>query len=297
MKQILKGMNLPPVVANKRLPLEEQIKAKQEADVMTLAHSAQGRVSNLVYPTDSAVKADNLRGHYSAMFWTVIAPLNNMAIMETKSAFDELKKEPRLYKQAVKRNAKIAMERIDKYDAAIMRTMASNPCGDRSQYWMDYSDEHYEMMRHDLDIFRLSVLNVLARYNIPLRGIKARITTSLSLLDYAVGMFDTFFRKIREKTGSDLSRFFTDARLSYVRDPWEQVHHLTCNDGEDICLNKEHDCEVAFQIIERHAVDIDRINEIGKVAISYNEDVLKNIYDNPLNKKDGFEKSYKEIVK
>jgi len=297
MKQILKGMNLPPVVANKRLPLEEQIKAKQDADVMSLAHSAQGRVSNLVYPTDSAVKADNLRDHYSAMFWTVIAPLNNMAIMETKSAFDELKKEPRLYKQAVKRNAKIAMERIDKYDAAIMRTMKGNPYGDRRQYWMDYSDEHYEMMRHDLDIFRLSVLNVLARYNIPHRDIKARITCALSLLDYAVGMFDTFFRKVQEKTGSDLSRFFQDARLSYIRDPWEQVHHLTCNDGENIRLNDEKDCELAFQIIERHAVDIDRINEVGKVAIEYNPGITDKVYDNPLNSNECFERSYKEIVK
>ena len=43
MKQILKGMNLPPVVANKRLPLEEQIKAKQEADVMTLAKTFSDR--------------------------------------------------------------------------------------------------------------------------------------------------------------------------------------------------------------------------------------------------------------
>ena len=297
MKQILKGMNLPPVVANKRLPLDEELRKRQEAEVMALAHSAQGRIQRAVYPTESAVKADNIRDHYSAMFWTVIAPVNNMAIMETKSAYDLLIKEKSLFKQNVKRNAKLTMERIDKYDAAIMRTMEKNPYGDRRQYWMDYSDEHYEMMRHDLDIFRLSVLNVLARYDIPHRDIKARITCALSLLDYAVGMFDTFFKKVQEKTGSDLKRFFQDARLSYIRDPWEQVHHLTCNDGENIRLNDEKDCELAFQIIERHAVDIDRINEVGKVAIEYNPGITDKVYDNPLNSNECFEKSYGEIIK
>lgn len=298
-KSILRGLDLPPVVANRTLPLDEQIKAKQQADIDKNVHSAlnvsvgKGTASALISSTHQAV---DLRDHYSAMFWAVIAPINNVAIMETKTAYDLLVK-TKYFKQNIKRNAKLTMERIDKYDNAIIRTMKKNVNGDRSQYWMDYTDEHLDSIKHDLDMFYLSVLQVLTKFEEVDREMKARLVTSHALVNYAVGMYDAYFKKVEDSYHINIEHYFRDARLNYIQSPWSEVVNTICVTNKPMDVNSDKNVNLAFNIIERHILDIDRICDIGKVAISYNPDVKSEVYHNQYNTDEEFNRSFNECFK
>lgn len=296
---ILQSMDLPSIVKNKRLPLDEQLKRERNAAIARNVHSAMnasvgnGTAKAIIESTHHAV---DLRDHYSAMFWAVIAPINNVAVMEVKTAFDLLKK-TKYFKQNIKRNAKMTMERIDKYDDAVVRTMRKNVNGDRSQYWMDYTDEHYDSMKHDLYMFYLSVLQVLTRFDEDDREMKARLVTSHALLNYAVGIFDSYFQKVEEQHHVSIEQYFHEARLGYVQSTWCEVVDSICVTDKPMNVNEDKNVNLAFNIIERHILDIDRISDIGKVAIGYNPDVLDNRhYVNPVNTADNFERSFRETV-
>lgn len=293
---ILQGLDLPPVVANRTLPLDEQMRMREQADVARNVHGTvngsmgRGTASALASSVHQAV---DLRDHYSAMYWAVIAPINNVAVMEIKTAYDLLVK-TKYFKQNVKRMAKLTMERCEKYDEAIIRTMKQNVNGDRSQYWMDYTDEHLEAIKHDIDMFYLSVLQVLTKYEEKDREMKARLVTSHALINYAVGMYDAYFEKVQESYHIAIERYFHDARLGYVQSPWCDVVDTICVTNKPMDVNGDKNVKLAFEIIERHILDLDRICGIGNVAISYNPDIRNEVYKNPVNTEARFNESFNE---
>lgn len=294
MKNILQGLDLPPVVRNRTIPLEQKLRAEEEAGIARNVHQLQGKVgcASAAAIMRGSTQAHHLRDHFSAVYWAVIAPINNVAVMEVKTAYDLLRKEPKLYRQGVKLNARTAMERIDKYDAAVLDTMKENLNGDRSQYWLDYSDEHYSSLQHDLEIFYLTVLQVLTRHDVKFREIKAKVVTSHALLNYAVGMYDTFFSKIEQGYHVSLEHIFRDARLGYVLSPWQQVADALCTSRKPVDVDNDPNVRLAFQVIERHAISLDRINGIGNAALAYNPDIKNEVYRNPMNDADHFESSF-----
>ena len=295
MKNILQGLDLPPVVRNRTIPLEQKLRAEEEAGIARNVHKLQGGGVGLASAAAlmrGSGQAHHLRDHFSAVFWAVVAPINNMAVMEVKTAYDLLRKEPKLYRHGVKLNARTAMERIDKYDAAVLDTMKENLNGDRSQFWLDYSDEHYSSLQHDLEIFYLTVLQVLTRHDIEYREIKARIITSHALLSYAVGMYDTFFRKIEQGYHVALEHMFRDARLCYVLSPWQAVADVLCSSKQPVDVDNDPNVRLAFQVIERHTISLERINGIGDTALGYNPDIKNDVYRNPMNTADRFDSSF-----
>ena len=242
-------------------------------------------------------KANHIRDHFSAMYWAVIAPINNVAIMEIKTAYDLLKKS-KLFKREIKRKAKLTMERIDKYDNAVCRTMKQNVNGDRTQYWLDYIDEHYASVKSDLDIFYMSVLQLLTKYDEPKRNLKARLVTSHALLNYAIGMFDAYFVKVNQTVGIDISEMFMDARLSYVMSVWEEVVNALCISECDVDVDNDKNVKLAFNVIERRLTDPNWLHDIGDIALSYNPDILEDMkYANPMNTDDNFEKSLNDTIR
>ena len=241
-------------------------------------------------------KANHIRDHFSAMYWAVIAPINNVAIMEIKTAYDLLKKS-KLFKREIKRKAKLTMERIDKYDNAVVRTMKQNLNGDRSQYWLDYSDEHYSSMQHDLNIFYLSVLQVLTKFEEDDREVKARLVTSHALINYAVGMYDAYWKKVEEGFNISLEYLYRDARLSYVQSLWCEIVDAICITNKPMDVDGDENVNLAFTVIQKHLLNIDRINDIGTTAISYNPDVKSDVYENPLNTDEQFSMSFAKCFK
>lgn len=297
--QFLQGLDLEPVVANRTLPLDQQLRIKEQAVISRNVHSVlsrsveKGTASALM---TAAIKAANLCDHFAALFLGVIMPINNVAVMEVKNAYDLLRNTG-YYKKDIKRNAKITMERIDKYDDAVISSMKKIINGDRSQYWMDYTDEHYEYMRHDLDIFYLSVLQVLTKFDEKDREMKARLVTSHALLNYAIGMFDAYFEKIKENHHISIVELYKGARLGFVQSTWSKVVDTICVTHKQTDVEGDKNVRLAFKVIESHLLDLERIAEIMDIAHSYNSDMEVEKYKNPMNTSSQFEKSFEECFK
>ena len=236
--------------------------------------------------------------HFASMFWGVIAPVNNMAVMEVNEALFQFRKS-KYCKNTLKMLANQTQARIDKYDQYVIDVMKSNLNGDRSQYWMDYNDEYMERMKPHLDIFFLSVLQVLTRENIPDRQLRARMVTSMALLDYSIGMFDEYFRKVEQLANCRMEHIFKDARLSYVQSVWDEIVDVLCRSKANIDMDNEPDVKLAFKIIETKAVDTKNISEIGEEALLLNPEINREIepYHNPINNDKVYNESFQTIFK
>lgn len=281
---------MPPPVANVSIPLDQQLRDRQKAAIAHTVHTLNPNVSYTTSATADSLllasgRADNIRDHYAALFWSSIAPLNNMAIMEIQQAYNQLARS-RFFKHRTKHLAKTTLQRIDRYEKAILGIMQRNLNGDRRQYWLDYSDEHYERMRHDINIFRLAVLQLLTKNDEPDRELKAQLSVSHTLAMYAVGMFDLYFQKVLELYGVDLAERYREERISYIADPWQEVVDSVC-----LCkfgpvnLNDDPQVKLAFRIIEQKAVSLKSLSDIGETAIALNPNIDdgQRKYSNPLN--------------
>jgi hypothetical protein len=62
-------------------------------------------------------------------------------------------------------------------------------------------------------------------------------------------------------------------------------------------VDGDRNVKLAFQVIERHLLDMNKITDFGEVALSYNPDVKCDTYENPLNNDEQFSKSFDECFK
>ena len=221
---------------------------------------------------NALLKAQSIKERYSAMWCCVVAPVNNVVVMELKTAYDMLAETP-LFRKSVKMYAKQAMRRIEEYDTRVLNMMRNNLAGDREQYWLDYSDEYYTSLKRDLDIFYLTVLQELTKYDEPYRQVKAHLITSNALLDHSIVIYDGFFREIGKSQNVSIEPEFRKGRLSYVQDSWVKVVDSICVSRNPVNMENEQ-IKSAFQIIEKRIVSQDLINTSGKTALSLNPNVI-----------------------
>ena len=273
---ILKGLDLPPVVANRTLPLDEQLRIKDDAEVADNVHSLYDNtgVGSISAIAQGINKMLVKRDYFFSLFWSALAPINNVAIMEITDAYNLLK-DTRYFKRDIKRNAKMTMQRIDKYDRAVYLHMKNTEDGDKSQFWLDYTDEHYEAVKNDLKIFYLSVLQVLTKFDEEEREMKARLVTSCALLEFAIGMFDEFFKVIELDEHISIVNMFRDARLDYIFSIWREVVDSICRSNKPYDINDDENANKAFRVIENRLTDMEWLGKVGNVAIAYNPDVVK----------------------
>lgn len=273
---ILKGLDLPPVVANRTLPLDEQLRIKDDAEVADNVHSLYDNtgVGGISAIAQGINKMLVKRDYFFSLFWSVLAPINNVAIMGITDAYNLLK-DTRYFKRDIKRNAKMTMQRIDKYDRAVYLHMKNTEDGDKSQFWLDYTDEHYEAVKNDLKIFYLSVLQVLTKFDEEEREMKARLVTSCALLEFAIGIFDEFFKVIERDEHISIVNMFRDARLDYIFSTWHEVVDSICRSNKSYDINDDENANKAFRVIENRLTDMEWLGKVGNVAIAYNPDVVK----------------------
>lgn len=241
----------------------------------------------MMQPTTSALiiaakKADMLLDHFGAVFWSVIAPIVNLAVMETEAAYDAISADRTIFRTEVKNLAKTVKRRIDQYDEKVIQTMRKNVHGDRAQYWLDYSDTHYDMIKRDVEILRLSILQVLTKYQVPKRDIVARVILAEGMVNYSIDMFDKFFEKVEELHHLTMKGHYRAARLDYVKSPLVHLASILCKGKGVDEVQEDSNVMTAFKIIERKCVDLDKLQEVSSTALSYNDDIRT--YKNPYNK-------------
>lgn len=138
---------------------------------------------------------------------------------------------------------------------------------------------------------------MLTKFNEDDREVKARLVTSHALLNYAIGMYDAYFKKVEERCNISIENLYRAARLSYVQSTWCEVVNAICVTQKPMDVDGDKNVKLAFQVIERHLLDMNKITDIGETALSYNPDVKYETYQNPLNNDEQFSKSFDECFK
>lgn len=205
--------------------------------------------------------------HISSLFHTIIGGTNDVANSIMLDAINEIKKAG-LLKQKVKKMCKAAVERYSVFDKKNMEDMRNSNI-DKRQFYMDFLDSVDKRTKNDVFILRQSVKRLLDKNNINNSDLKSFILTAHALLIFSIELFDRF---IDTCPPINLGKTYQDARLTPVKNAWEQVEEILCPECKDINLTKDKDCKLAMEILETKLVSEQGINESGMEALNLNPD-------------------------
>lgn len=208
--------------------------------------------------------------HISSLFHTIIGGTNDVANSIMLDAINEIKKAGFL-KQKVKKMCKAAVERYSVFDKKNMEDMRNSNI-DKRQFYMDFLDSVDKRTKNDVFILRQSVKRLLDKNNINNSDLKSFILTAHALLIFSIELFDRFIDTCPPCPPINLGKTYQDARLTPVKNAWEQVEEILCPDCKEINLTKDKDCKLAMEILETKLVSEQGINESGMEALNLNPD-------------------------
>lgn len=208
--------------------------------------------------------------HISSLFHTIIGGTNDVAHSIMLDTIKEIDKAG-LYKQKVKKMCKAAVERYSIFEKQNMSDMKHAEI-DKRQLYMDFLDSVNERTKNDVFILRQSVKRLLDKNNISNSDLKSYILTAHALLIFSIELFDRFIDTCPPCPPINLGKTYRDARLTSVKQAWEEVENILCPDCKNIDLTKDKDCKLAMEILETKLVSEQGINESGMEALNLNPD-------------------------
>ena len=208
--------------------------------------------------------------HISSLFHTIIGGTNDVAHSIMLDTIKEIDKAG-LYKQKVKKMCKAAVERYSIFEKQNMGDM-KNAEIDKRQLYMDFLDSVNERTKNDVFILRQSVKRLLDKNAIENSDLKSYILTTHALLIFSIELFDRFVSTCPPCPPINIAKTYRDARLTSVKQAWEEVENILCPDCKNIDLTKDKDCKLAMEILETKLVSEQGINESGMEALNLNPD-------------------------
>lgn len=208
--------------------------------------------------------------HISSLFHTIIGGTNDVAHSIMLDTIKEIDKAG-LYKQKVKKMCKAAVERYSIFEKQNMGDMKHAEI-DKRQLYMDFLDSVNERTKNDVFILRQSVKRLLDKNAIENSDLKSYILTTHALLIFSIELFDRFVNTCPPCPPINIAKTYRDARLTSVKQAWEEVENILCPDCKNLDLTKDKDCKLAFEILETKLVSEQGINESGMKALNLNPD-------------------------
>ena len=208
------------------------------------------------------------------------------AVIDTKN---ELYKRKDLWRHEIKLNARLAEKTYYDYEAIHTRNF-----GDRYNLFLDYLSAVEDNIGKDVDMLTYSIAQVLSKHNQKDAMLKAQIETARTMCEYACCVFDRLIKEANKKVYNecckyslstmqlrkpfDYTPYFAPARLTAVFHYWDKVTARLCKTGkgeEQIILNTDPNCKLAFEIIERKLTSEDFLNKAGYDALKLNPECIK----------------------
>ena len=208
------------------------------------------------------------------------------AVIDTKN---ELYKRKDLWRHEIKLNARLAEKTYYDYEAIHTRNF-----GDRYNLFLDYLSAVEDNIGKDVDMLTYSIAQVLSKHNQKDAMLKAQIETARTMCEYACCVFDRLIKEANKKVYNecckyslstmqlrkpfDYTPYFAPARLTAVFHYWDKVTARLCKTGkgeEQIILNTDPNCKLAFEIIEKKLTSEDFLNKAGYDALKLNPECIK----------------------
>lgn len=208
------------------------------------------------------------------------------AVIDTKN---ELYKRKDLWRHEIKLNARLAEKAYYDYERLHTRNF-----GDRYNLFLDYLSAVEDNIGKDVDMLTYSIAQVLSKHNQKDAMLKAQIETARTMCEYACCVFDRLIKEANKKVYNecckyslstmqlrkpfDYTPYFAPARITPVFHYWDKVTAKLCKTGkgeEQIILNTDPNCKLAFEIIERKLTSEDFLNKAGYDALKLNPECIK----------------------
>lgn len=218
--------------------------------------------------------------YYASLFHCAVVPMNDTALSLLKDAHEEMKRSKR-YRHQIKHLMKSAKSAGEEYERLLHLELELNRYGDRKMYLMDYMDAWQDILKHDIDIFRFSISQYLLKLGYDKENsLMTSVYLAYIMVDYACSLWDAYWNMVKNETGMDLSKTYTNARLTHVLNYLEPVA-MSFDPHGTVDFDNDPNCRLALDIIQKNATSADSINKAGKQALDYNEDVRQwaNDYD------------------
>ena len=219
----------------------------------------------------------------------VVGAANTMAgrvVIDTKN---ELYKRKDLWRHEIKLNARLAEKAYYDYERLHTRNF-----GDRYNLFLDYLSAVEDNIGKDVDMLTYSIAQVLSKHNQKDAMLKAQIETARTMCEYACCVFDRLIKEANKNVYNecckyslstmelrkpfDYTPYFAPARITPVFHYWDKVTARLCKTGkgeEQIILNTDPNCKLAFEIIERKLTSEDFLNKAGYDALKLNPECIK----------------------
>ena len=208
------------------------------------------------------------------------------AVIDTKN---ELYKRKDLWRHEIKLNARLAEKTYYDYEAIHTRNF-----GDRYNLFLDYLSAVEDNIGKDVDMLTYSIAQVLSKHSQKDAMLKAQIETARTMCEYACCVFDRLIKEANKKVYNecckyslstmqlrkpfDYTPYFAPARITPVFHYWDKVTARLCKTGkgeEQIILNTDPNCKLAFEIIEKKLTSEDFLNKAGYDALKLNPECIK----------------------
>ena len=245
---------------------------------------------------NKSVEAEQIQKHIgenfnklNSLINCVVGAVNTIAgkaVIDTKN---ELYKRKDLWRQEIKLNARLAEKAYYDYERLHTRNF-----GDRYNLFLDYLSAVEDNIGKDVDMLTYSIAQVLSKHNQKDAMLKAQIETARTMCEYACCVFDRLIKEANKKVYNecckyslstmqlrkpfDYTPYFAPARLTAVFHLWDKVTARLCKTGkgeEQIILNTDPNCKLAFEIIEKKLTSEDFLNKAGYDALKLNPECIK----------------------
>lgn len=201
-----------------------------------------------------------------------ISVANEAARVAVSDAIRELQ-QAGLYRRNVKRWCKRTECLYEKYESSLLSTF-----DERRQIMLDYLDSVEDMLRHDIDIFNLSLKGVLDRTNEPQSMLKARLETARTLLENAVLTYNDVMKEQTHRFGAgvcDFGKIFHRACLDGAYKAWCNVTEEILRSNNIVDFNGDKNCRLAFNIIQDKLTSDKWVYKVSGKALSYNVELAR----------------------
>lgn len=246
-----------------------------------MIHASANAIRNAA--VKSMVEEYRNHGEACAKWYSLVAPVNEVAFIALNDAIDKLKDSPKWKKKGIRAACQECERFMDRYDKwlEVMLSGTDNFNIDRSQFIRDYLDSWQDSWNHDVFIIRMSIANYLlkAKYTRDV-DLASYVFTAYNVIIFACNYFDAYIDVCRDKYGADIRMEFADGRLGKLKSLFK-VAADSFDTDEIKELHKDKACRDALQALSFRMTSPEVAERASATALKYNAEVREWIDSNP----------------
>lgn len=202
------------------------------------------------------VKRMNERGDHEIAFKGVynIIFANDLLSCEVTDFISILEKSGKNRHEVKQLSKKLKAEML-KYEKDMFRII-----GDRADYFADSADKMCELVQKDRDVLFWSIKQVMDDRGISDTKFRASVIIVDTIAQYACEMVDIYVKHISKEIGFSCDHLYY-LKLDNVRKITGRLVEILCKVDEEIKLEENERCRVAFEVFTAKMANIDNIKK------------------------------------